>query len=236
MLATVAPRAKVHRMYHGVDHALFHPRVRLGAAGSPLIVSVGRLRPKKGLDRLVAACALLRDRGVDFACEIVGYGPEHAALQKQIDGQRLGWHVRLVGKLAREEVIERYAHAAIYVQPSIVAASEPRRRASNVLLEAMAIGLPVVATRVSGIPELVRHGVNGVLVEPDRPAALADAIERLLDEPRRCADLGCRARATVVDAFDNDTNLKLLCTLLQPPPAAPSPAAGIGAAAAQGAE
>ena len=236
VLATIAPQAPVHRMYHGVDHALFHPTQRALAVGAPLIVSVGRLRAKKGLDNLIDACALLRQRGQAFACEIVGYGEEQARLQAQIDRLGLTDQVRLVGKLAREQVIERYAHAAVYVQPSRIAADGDRDGIPNVLLEAMAMGLPVVASRVSGIPELVGDGDNGLLVEADQPAALADAITRLLKQPALCASLGCRARATVTELFDNDRNLRLLCTLLHRPPERVSARNDIAAPTAVGAE
>ena len=214
-LAAIAPQAPVHRMYHGVDHTLFHPRLRTHAQALPLILSVGRLREKKGLDTLIDACGMLRERGHAFACEIVGYGEERARLQAHIERRGLADCVHLAGKLPREQVIARYARAAVYVQPSRIAADGDRDGIPNVLLEAMAMRLPVVASRVSGIPELVGHGHNGMLVEPDEPRALADAISQLLGEPRLCADLGCRARQTVTESFDNDRNLQLLCALLQ---------------------
>ncbi len=236
VLAAIAPGAPVHRMYHGVDHALFHPTLRAPAPDLALIVSVGRLRAKKGLDTLIDACALLRRRGQAFACEIVGYGEEQARLQAQIERLGLTDQVRLVGKLAREQVIARYARAAVYVQPSRIAADGDRDGIPNVLLEAMAMGLPVVATRVSGIPELVGDGFNGLLVQADAPAALADAITRLLSQPALCADLGCRARATVTELFDNDRNLRLLCTLLQRQPERESARNDIGAPTPLGAE
>ena len=214
-LAEIAPQASVQRMYHGVDHGLFHPTQRKPDRAVPLILSVGRLREKKGLDSLIDACAVLRERGRAFACEIVGYGEEQARLQAHIERLGLSDHVHLVGKLAREQVIARYARAAVYVQPSRIAADGDRDGIPNVLLEAMAIGLPVVASRVSGIPELVAHGHNGLLVEPDHPEALADAITQLIEQPRLCADLGCRARQTVTESFDNDRNLRLLSGLLE---------------------
>jgi glycosyltransferase involved in cell wall biosynthesis len=224
VLVAIAPRACVHRMYHGVDHGLFHPGRRALDGAVPLIVSVGRLRAKKGLDTLIDACALLHRRDQPFACEIVGYGEEQARLQAQIDALGLSSHVRLVGKLVRDQVIARYARAAVYVQPSRIAADGDRDGIPNVLLEAMAMGLPVVASRVSGIPELVADGRNGLLVEPDDAPALADAVARLLKQPAWCADLGCRARRTVTEAFDNDRNLRLLCELLdRPQPTGPAP-------------
>ena len=222
-LAAIAPQAVVQRMYHGVDHALFHPAQRLllpahsptNLSALPLILSVGRLRAKKGLDTLIDACAALRQRGQAFVCEIVGYGEEQARLEAQIERLGLGDCVRLPGKLAREQVIARYARAAVYVQPSRIAADGDRDGIPNVLLEAMAMGLPVVASNVSGIPELVGHGHNGLLVEPDQPEALADAIVQLLAQPQLCADLGGQARQTVTASFDNDRNLQRLCGLLE---------------------
>ncbi len=214
-LSAVAPQAQIHRLYHGVDHQVFHPARRVLVDAVPLIVSVGRLRAKKGLDVLIDACARLRDQSREFACEIVGYGPEHDRLQAQIEDLGLEGQVRLVGALSREQVIERYARAAVYVQPARIAADGDRDGIPNVLLEAMAMGLPVVATRVSGIPELVDEEVNGVLVEPDDAPALAAAIEGLLRQPARGVAMACRARATVVDGFDNDRNLRLLCELLE---------------------
>jgi len=215
-LAAIAPRAPIRLMYHGVDRQVFHPCRRSAAAAQelPLLLAVGRLRAKKGLDTLVEACRLLHARGRPVRCEIVGYGEEHDALARRIADAGLAGQVRLAGKLPREQVLERYARAAVFVQPSRIAADGDRDGIPNVLLEAMAMGLPVVATRVSGIPELVRDGSNGLLVEPDAAPALADAIERLLRAPAQAAAFGQAARATVAGAFDNDANLRTLLQLL----------------------
>jgi glycosyltransferase involved in cell wall biosynthesis len=216
-LAAIAPDAPVHRMYHGIDHGLFHPRRRSAPGAVPLVLAVGRLRAKKGLDTLIDACAALRDRGRRFRCEIVGYGEERDALRRRIDAASLGGHVHLLGKLAREQVIDRYARASVFVQPSRVTADGDRDGIPNVLLEAMAIGLPVVGSNVSGIPELIEHDHNGLLVEADDAAALAAAIERLIDAPDEAARLGSAARATVTAGFDNDRNLQVLLHLLGNP-------------------
>jgi glycosyltransferase involved in cell wall biosynthesis len=214
-LAAIAPQAAVHRMYHGVDRQVFRPQRACACAGAPpLILSVGRLRAKKGLDTLIDACAALRRRGLAFACEIIGYGEESEALQTRIATHGLEEQVRLLGALPREQVIQAYARAAVYVQPSRVTANGDRDGIPNVLLEAMAMGLPVVASDVSGIPELVTHGHNGLLVEPDDAERLADAMTRVLGQPALGIDLGRRARASVAESFDNDHNLALLCRLL----------------------
>ena len=213
-LTLIAPGAAVHRMYHGLDRTLFHPRPPVTSDAPPLILSVGRLREKKGLDTLIDACAKLRARRQPFACEIVGYGEEREHLQLRIDRLGLADQVRLVGALARDEVIAAYARATVCVQPSRIAADGDRDGIPNVLLEAMAMGLPVVASRVSGIPELVSHGRNGLLVEPDQATLLADAIERVMTQPALAARLGRQAVASVAELFDNDRNLDLLCSLL----------------------
>jgi glycosyltransferase involved in cell wall biosynthesis len=214
-LRTLAPGAAVHRMYHGIDAGIFNPACRHPVGLVPLVLSVGRLREKKGLDTLVDACRLLHGRGVPFRCEIVGYGEEHDRLAAKIEADGLTDHVRLTGKLTRDHVIDRYARAAVYVQPSRVAADGDRDGIPNVLLEAMAVGVPVVATRVSGIPELVQHRRNGLLVEADDAAALADAIEQLIDAPALGAELATAARTTVTEHFDNDRNLRLVLQLLE---------------------
>lgn len=217
-LAAVAPGAALHRMYHGIDHAVFHPQQRDTAAGdsaAPLLLAVGRLRAKKGLDTLIDACAVLRQRGRAFRCEIVGYGEEREALRERIRALGLEDCFTLPGKLAREQVIARYATAAVFVQPSRITADGDRDGIPNVLLEAMSMGVPVVASEVSGIPELVADRHNGLLVPADDPRALADAVARLLDDPALAARLAAAGRQTVTERFDNDRNLSQLTRLLQ---------------------
>ena len=94
-LRAIAPDANVQRMYHGIDHAVFHPQRRLAPSGVPLILSIGRLREKKGLDTLIEACHLLRQRGQPFRCEIVGYGEEQERLQALIASHGLQDQVQL---------------------------------------------------------------------------------------------------------------------------------------------
>lgn len=214
VLRRVAPNATVQRMYHGIDAGAFHPSRRAVPSLLPLILSVGRLVEKKGLDTLIEACGLLRGRGVAFRCEIVGYGEQHERLAALIDRHGLQAQVQLAGKLTREQVIDRYARAAVYVQPSRVAADGDRDGIPNVLLEAMAMGLPVVATRISGIPELVKHRHNGLLVGAEDPSALADAVQQLIETPVLAAQLGRHARQAVTRDFDNDRNLRVLLGLL----------------------
>ena len=213
-LAGVAPEARVQRMYHGIDAAAFHPRLRVPAPGEPLVLAVGRLREKKGFATLIEACRQMRAAGQGFRCEIVGYGEDRPRLEAQIASAGLDDLVVLTGRLRREEVIERYARAAVLVVPSQLGADGDRDGIPNVLAEAMAMELPVVSTPISGIPELVDHGRNGLIVPPGDAGAVAEAVMRLLRDAELRERLGRAGRRAVLEAFDNDRNLRLLDGLL----------------------
>jgi glycosyltransferase involved in cell wall biosynthesis len=229
-LAAIAPGATVERMYHGIDASRFRheaaplPSQALRAASATCVITasergttaphrllaVGRLRAKKGLDVLIDACELLTSRGRRVQCDIVGYGELQESLQRQIEAAGLAGVVRLVGKLERDGVVQSYRDCDVFVQPSRITPDGDRDGIPNVMLEAMSMARPVVATRVSGI-----HEVNGLLVEPDDAGALANAIERLLDDEGLATRLGARARGTIQRDFDNDTNLALLMHLME---------------------
>lgn len=209
-LAGIAPAARLHRMYHGVDASQFHPRLRVEAPAVPLILAVGRLREKKGFATLIEACRRLREAGQDLRCEIVGYGEDQPRLEALIRSAGLDGFVYLAGKLSREEVLGRYARASLLVVPSQLAGDGDRDGIPNVLAEAMAMELPVVSTPISGIPELVDDERNGLLVPPGDAGAVAAAVARLLADADLRERLGRAGRRAVLEAFDNDRNLRLL--------------------------
>jgi glycosyltransferase involved in cell wall biosynthesis len=199
---------RLRRVYHGTDleRLRFEP---CGQEDPPLILSVGRLVEKKGFDHLISACALLRSRGRRFRCRIVaGSRDLWEPLSEQIRGLGLSDHVVLEGPLDHEEVVGWYRRATLMAMPCVVASDGDRDGIPNVLVEAAACGLPIVTTAVSGIPELVRDGETGLVVPERDPAALALAIERLLDSPALRADLSRRARAHVDEFFDLRRNAR----------------------------
>ncbi len=200
---------KVKRIYHGLDLQAYRRDSR-PANGKPLIVSVGQLKEKKGFAYLLDACRLLRDANHDFACQIVGEGPLREALGEQI--RRLGLEdtVTLCGALPHSQVVEKYRRATLFVLPCVLGGDGDRDGIPNVILEAMAMELPVVSTRHSGIPEVVEDGVNGLLVEPCDVSALAAALAHLLSDPATVGRFGSRARQTVLGNFDLATNVKRL--------------------------
>ncbi len=217
-LASVAdPHSDVpiHRIYHGLDLRVFpsDPRRTPSTNGRPLLLSVARLVEKKGLSYLLQACRRLLDQGYDFDCRIVGDGPLRPILEKQIRDLALTDHVKLWGAETHERVIEMFQQATLVALPCVVASDGDRDGIPNALVESLYMGVPVVSTPVSGVPELIHSEENGLLV-PERDAdSLANAIARLLDHPylrERLAEVG---RQTVLAKFDMAANARYLMQL-----------------------
>lgn len=204
--------SRVICLYHGLDLARFQPGPPARTVPATLL-AVAQLKEKKGLRYLVEACALLRDAGIAIRCEIVGEGPLRPELEAQIAELGVGDSVALRGALSQEEVLGTYRAATAFVLPSVVAADGDRDGIPNVILEAMAMELPVVSTPVSGIPEAVRHEETGMLVQPHDSAAIAEAVTRLLNDPDRAAHLGRNGRRLVSERFDVARNAGRLLEL-----------------------
>lgn len=168
----------------------------------PLLLSVGRHDEVKGFPTLLAACAELKRQGVRFRCEIVGDGPLRSRLESELQSLDLEDCVTLTGALPSEEVEERLRTASVFVLASRQARNGNMDGIPVALMEAMAAGVPVVSTRISGIPELVRDGDTGLLVDPDDPHALAAALKRMLEDHMLRARCTTAAHALVQQSFD----------------------------------
>jgi glycosyltransferase involved in cell wall biosynthesis len=174
------------------------------------VLAVGRLEPIKGFEVLLEACALLRSRGRDVRCTLVGDGPLRGRLEELVRERGLSGVVTLTGALAQGGVLGHLRRAAAFVLPSVVAPNGARDGIPVALMEAMAAGAPVVSTRLSGIPELVQDGWSGLLAEPGDASGLAERIEAILTDPRRAAELARNARSTVEDQFNVATEAQRL--------------------------
>lgn len=207
-LEAIAPGVPVHVVYHGLN-ADFAP---LAAGVGPLeaperfrVVSVGRFVEKKGFDILVQAIALLRERGVELDVLLVGEKGDQSKLIAQLVRDRgLEDTITVAGPMSQAELFAEYRRSSVFTLACRVTDDGDRDGIPNVMMEAMAAGLPVVTTRVSGIPELVADGDNGLLVEPESPAALADGLWRVAKDPALAERLGRAGRATIDERFDGE--------------------------------
>jgi glycosyltransferase involved in cell wall biosynthesis len=209
----VDARGKVHVVRCGVDLRRFAPTARR-APEVATFTCVASLRPYKGHAVLLDAVALLRARGLAARVVLVGDGPLRADLEARIARLDLGDAVSLRGAVRHEEIAGLLAGATAVVQPSVTQADGQMEGIPVALMEAMACGVPVVSTRLSGIPELVREGEGGLLVPERDPEALADAMARIAGDPSLAARLGAGARRIVERDFDLAANVDALEALL----------------------
>lgn len=195
----------VHTVYHGLDTNYFAPAGRAPETGQPpLILSVGRLVEKKGFIQLVEACDLLHARGVAFRCAIIGErGDQSALIARRIQELGLTGVITVHGPRTQEQLRGAYAQATLFALPCLITEDGDRDGIPNVMAEAMAMGLPVVSTPISGIPELLTDGVEGILVPSRDSTALATALERLLTDPALRARMAQAARARICACFDS---------------------------------
>ena len=209
-----ADREKIRTVYHGADTDRFRPPAQPPANPIPVVVSIGRLVPKKGHQHLLEAARLLNEHKIRFQLSIYGEGPQQRALEQQIAAADLQGVVCLHGACTQDELISVYRGSDVFVLASVVTADGDRDGIPNVLLEAMACGLPAVSTTISGIPEVVTDGVNGVLVPSGDPVALATALESLLQSASLRQRLGRAARTSVLRYFDAGENAAVMASLL----------------------
>ncbi|HZL85979.1 MAG TPA: glycosyltransferase [Candidatus Krumholzibacteria bacterium] len=212
----------VRVIYNGIDLDLFAPNPRLARLPN-LILSVGRLIPKKGFDDLLDACKLLKQRGIDFHCLVVGDGPGEPSLVQKRFFLGLERDVVFCGSKPQHEVAELMQRATVLALACKNGPDKNRDALPTVLLEALASGLPVVSTDFSGIPEIVDSGTDGFLVPPGDPVALAEGLERMLGSPELCRRVAEAGRKKAERRFDLHRNAGELlgvirdCVRRQPP-------------------
>ena len=210
----------IYVSYHGLDTELFAPPARVTGHHPdqpvPLILSVGRFVEKKGFTYLVEACRRLKDQGHEFQCQLIGGADaETDRVRSRIQELQLEDTVLIRPAVTQEELRQIYRQGTVFVLPCQIVESGDRDGIPNVLVEAMAQGLPVVSTNISGIPELIDQGVNGLLVPQKDAAALAEAVEALLVNPSLRRELGKAAREKVCRRFDAKENILKLYDLFR---------------------
>ncbi len=192
---------KCHRIRCGISTGVFSPRPDPGNL-VPNLLCLGRLVPAKGQHVLLEAVARLRDSGTTFRLTVVGDGPDRQSLERRATELGLAESVEFTGAVGQDEVHRYYDCADIFVLPSFA------EGVPVVLMEAMAKEIPVISTRITGIPELIQHDRSGLLVSAADAQALADAIQRLIDDPELRKRLGAEGRKKVLDEYDLEKNIQ----------------------------
>jgi glycosyltransferase involved in cell wall biosynthesis len=187
--------AKIEVVHCGIDLEEFH-RIQPSQQNPIRLLTVARLEPIKGIRYLIEACHLLREKGIEFQCSIVGKGTKKKDLERQIHKNRLESLITFHGAVLPESTVDFYQKADIFVLPSL------REGIPVAAMEAMAMELPVVSTNVFGIPELVENGVEGILVNPGDAKELACAIEALCLNRELRSRLGRNGRSKIEQDFN----------------------------------
>jgi glycosyltransferase involved in cell wall biosynthesis len=217
-LNRVAPaqQSKFSLVYHGVNLKDFQPALKPGASPipkPPLILSVGRLVEKKGFQDLLEALLLVKGRGERFQCEIYGDGPLCQQLKAWIEEHGLGGEIMLKGDRTQQELISIYQNATLFILTPVQTEDGDRDGVPNVLVEAMAVGLPVITTAVAGIPELVENNRNGLLYQSHDVQGISSGIIELLRNAEKRRQLGEAGSKKVMEQFDVVQAAKRLKTL-----------------------
>jgi len=205
------PENRIVMVHHGVDPRCFVP----STPTRRLVLAVGRLEEKKGFVHLLRVCGMMAMKGTDFSCTIAGSGPMEYELEEELLRCNASGSILLQGEITQEELLEFLGEAQMLVVPSVLAEDGDRDGIPNVLLEAMAMGLPVIATTTGAIREAVTDGENGLLVAPGDPEALVQAIELLLGDKALRQRLGTAGRARVIKQFDISKNTARLAALFE---------------------
>lgn len=212
---------RVPIVYCGIDSKRFAPKTEGTSTpatgdGPPLFVGVGRLVPKKGFDDLIRACAILKEKKMDFRCEIAGSGPEEKALREQVKSAGLAKEVHITGKpVLQEELPDLLRRSRASVLPCVKDNEGDMDGLPQVLIESMACGVPVISTVLVGIPDLVRNGLDGILVPTRNVEELAKAMMLLGKSPELAHQMGQYGRVRAQAYFDRSQYLGRLTTLFQ---------------------
>jgi glycosyltransferase involved in cell wall biosynthesis len=203
---------KIDIIHCAIDLQNFQPNNK-GKVSPPIVLAVGQLAERKGFRYLLKACQILMQKRLSFQCIIVGDGEEMAQLSKMRESYKITKVVSLLGRQPQERVRDLLDDASIFVLPSIVTEAGGREGIPVALMEAMAMKLPVVSTKTVGIPELIKNGQEGLLVNERNPEQLASAIAFLLKNKEVASEYGERGREKIKKYFNLSYIPKLFHTI-----------------------
>lgn len=204
---------KINVVYHGVDIDKFNPQDRQEKSKIDILSITQALSEKKGLDYLIEAIFLLKNRGFSVNCQIIGKGKNSSRLDDLVNDLGVRDYIKLVKPLRQEKLVEFYQNSKIFVLPCIIARDGDRDGIPNVLAEAMAMEIPVISTKLPNIAELIEDGKDGILVPERNARVLADTIEKLLSDAGKRKKMEKNAREKVTKEFDAKEHIKKLAAL-----------------------
>ncbi len=200
---------KLHVVHCGVPVEQFTGSLHDGREDNPMILCVGRLVPEKGQAVLLQAVAILVERGHQINVTLAGEGPSRLSLEGLTDEHGIASRITFLGAVGQDDIHTLYSNASIFCLPSFA------EGIPIVLMEAMTMRVPVVSSCITGIPELIDDGCNGLLVTPGRADELAAALERLLADPALCREMGSAAREKVIREFNTESSAAQLHALFK---------------------
>ncbi len=209
-------RAAIYRIYHGIDLKLFSGGARKSRPKQPYqLITVARLVPKKGLPTVYRALQRLQQSGIDFKHILIGDGDDRDKILKLIRNLDLSGSCNWVGTLAHEQVLDYYRGSDLFVLGCEQAANGDQDGIPNVFVESLAMGLPVVSTQLSAIPELIETGQTGLLVQPGKADDMAAAMLRILTDRDLRIQVMESGKERVGLLFDNRKLIKDLYQVYQ---------------------
>lgn len=202
----------VIRMGISVNKFSFQPRTVLG---NPIrLLSIARLTEKKGISVAINACLLLKQQHVDFDYTVIGDGPLRKELESQAATLGLGDKIAFLGAQTQETVSEYLNNSDVFLLPSVTAADGDMEGIPVALMEAMAIGIPVISTFHSGIPELIENRVSGFLVNENDATSIAAVVREIIDNPDVLPDICRNAKEKIDNEFDQDKSYSRMLNIL----------------------
>lgn len=211
---TPAIKNKTHVIRMGVNVSKFIYKERITISHPIKLLSIARLTEKKGISVAINACLLLKQQNVDFDYTIIGDGPLRKELESQVGNLGLGDKIAFLGAQTQETVSEYLNNSDVFLLPSVTASDGDMEGIPVALMEAMAIGIPVISTFHSGIPELIEDRVSGFLVNENDAASIAGVISEIIDNPGVLPDICRNAKQKIDNEFDQDKSYSRMLNIL----------------------
>lgn len=211
---TPAIKNKTHVIRMGVNISKFIYKERITISYPIKLLSIARLTEKKGISVAINACLLLKQQNVDFDYTIIGDGPLRKELESQVTNLGLGDKIAFLGAQTQETVSEYLNNSDVFLLPSVTASDGDMEGIPVALMEAMAIGIPVISTFHSGIPELVENQVSGFLVNENDPTGIANVVREIIENPGVLKDICLNAKHKIDSEFDQNKSYSKMLTIL----------------------